>query len=47
MFIHYSFGYITLNGVKIKKGKVKWYENLNLKSYTLRTQLKKHEHLVQ
>lgn len=37
MFIHYSFGYIILNGVKIK---VKWSENLNLKSYTLSTQMK-------
>lgn len=24
MFIHYRFGYITLNGVKIKKGKMVW-----------------------
>lgn len=37
MFVHYGFGYIILNGVKIK---VKWCEDLNLKSYTLSSQMK-------
>lgn len=37
MFILYGFGYIILNGAKIK---VKWCEDLNLKSCTLSTQMK-------
>lgn len=37
MFIHYSFGYIILNGEKIK---VKWWQNLNLRCYTSGTQMK-------
>lgn len=43
MFVHYGFGYKILNGVQIK---VKWCEDLNLKSSTLSTQIKI-THLVQ